>query len=108
MLGMQVEKHCFWLFRSLYRLYSRANSGPIKEWHQKVMPHQVNNASRRWVGDATWRMQARAQTSSSQYPWIVEIQNDITNAFENVARVQMVAAADVTAAATKNTLCHSC
>jgi hypothetical protein len=52
------------LFRTLYRLYSRADTHLAKQWASTTASSTTgNNATGRWVGDSTWRIQARANTT---------------------------------------------
>ena len=77
------------LFRTLYRMYSRARCIKVKKWAEGVNQHRVNNAKNRLVGDSTWRNQVRIANGGSETT-VIEAQMDVKKAFENVNRKQLV------------------
>ena len=50
------------LFRTLFRIYSKARAYEVKNWAKARPDHRCNNSAGRWVGDATWRNQVLAAT----------------------------------------------
>ena len=81
------------LFRTLYRMYSRATCINVKKWAEGVNQHRVNNAKNRWVGDSTWRNQVRIANGGSETT-VLEAQMDVKKAFENATRHQLVEIAE--------------
>ena len=49
------------LFRSLFRVVGKVRAGAVKRWMAKITADfpEINMAPRRWVSDATFRLQVR-------------------------------------------------
>jgi hypothetical protein len=80
------------LFRSLYRLYSRARSSLAAAWAAAHSEGSLcSNASGRWVGDSTWRHQIRAVMRGAPSHRL-DIMLDLQKAFEHVPHAHLIQA----------------
>ena len=81
------------LFRSLYRLYSRARSPAAAAWAATHGEGSLcSNASGRWAGDSTWRHQIRAVLQGTPSHRL-DIMLDLQKAFERVPHTHLIQAA---------------
>lgn len=79
------------IFRSLYRLHSRARTEKIKDWVSQLKHPAINMAKGRSVSDAIWRQQIKddkalirgSNKHSVARAW------DVRKAFENVDRAKL-------------------
>jgi Reverse transcriptase (RNA-dependent DNA polymerase) len=80
------------LFRSLYRIYSKARAQEARAWAAGPGKSSLcNNSSGRWVGDGTWRNQVRMGSDTQVHR--TEYLMDLKKAFEHVTHDDLIRAA---------------
>jgi hypothetical protein len=80
------------LFRSLYRIFSKARAQEARAWAAGPGKSSLcNHSSGRWVGDGTWRNQVRTGTDKQAHR--TEYLLDLKKAFEHVTHNDLIRAA---------------
>ena len=82
------------LFRSLFRVVGKVRAGAVKGWLHGITQtyHEINMAPRRWVSDATFRLQVRRDLGvaagggcdTDEGRFGAEVQWDLSKAFDRV------------------------